>query len=173
VVRSGDVVLLEMATRSRTGPAGLLAAAALLALAGCAPGAPPGVDKAVLDEAVSRAIGDPNSCLLIAEKGSGDVLYRYNTATACAREFPDCDGPGTMQLKDLLKAVAGDGRERKLSCNTLADGSRGVGWAAGPIAGRDWVYAAMMEGDRAFPGMMMADRLQSAFRRARVSGGPG
>jgi hypothetical protein len=145
------------------------AAAALLLLAGCAPGAPPGVKKQALDDAVSRAIGDPNSCLLIAEKGSGKVLYRYNTATACARAFPDCEGPGTMKTKDLLETVAKDGRPRQLSCNTLADASRGVGWAAGPVAGKDLVYAAMMEGDRAFPGMMMADRLEGAFRRARLS----
>ena len=146
-----------------------IAAAAALVLAACAPGAPPGVDKAALDEAVSRAVGDPNTCVLIGEKGSGRALYRYNTATACARDFPDCDGPGTMKLKDLLEAVAKDGQPRRLSCNTQADASRGVGWAAGPIPGRDWVYAAMMEGDRAFPGMMMADRLEGAFRRAKVS----
>ena len=138
-------------------------------MAACAPDAPPGVEKQTLDAAVSRAVGDPNTCVLIGEKGSGKVLYRYNTATACARAFPDCDGPGTMQVKDLLKAVAEDGKPRKLSCDTTADASRGVGWAAGPIAGRDWVYAAMMEGDRAFPGRMMADRLEGAFRRAKVS----
>jgi len=27
----------------------------------------------------------------------------------------------------------------------------------------------MMEGDRAFPGRMMADRLEGAFRKAKVS----
>jgi hypothetical protein len=127
-------------------PEPIAAAAALLILAACAPGAPPGVKKQALDDAVSRAIGDPNSCLLIAEKGSG-----------------------TMKTKDLLEAVAKDGRPRQLSCNTLADASRGVGWAAGPVAGKDLVYAAMMEGDRAFPGMMMADRLDGAFRRAGLS----
>jgi hypothetical protein len=148
-----------------------LCAGALILLAACAPGAPPGVDKARLDEAVSRAVGDPNTCVLIAEKGSGKVLYRYNTATACARAFPDCEGPGTMKTKDLLEAVAKDGRPRTLSCNTVADASRGVGWAAAPIAGRDWVYAAMMEGDRTFPGLMMADRLEGAFRRAGLSAG--
>jgi len=30
----------------------------------------------------------------------------------------------------------------------------------------------MMEGERAFPGRMMADRLEGAFRRAKVSKGP-
>jgi hypothetical protein len=130
------------------------------------------VDREALDAAVSRAIGDPNSCLLIAEAGSGRTLYRYNTATACAREFPACEGPGTRKVSDLLEATAKDRKARQLSCNTLADASRGVGWAAGPIAGTDLVYAAMMEGDRAFPGRMMADRLEGAFRSAKVSKAP-
>ena len=145
------------------------AAGLTLALAACAPSAPPGVDRDQLDAAVSRAIGDPNSCLLIAERGSGRVVYRYNTATACARAFPACDRPGASKLSALLKTAVADGRPRMLSCATQADASRGVGWAAGTIAGTDLVYAAMMEGERALPGRMMADRLSGAFRRAKVS----
>jgi hypothetical protein len=159
-------------TRSRRPPRVLaLAAAAALVMTACSPTAPPGVDRDELDAAVSRAIGDPNTCVLIAKAGSSRALYRYNTATACAREFPACDGAGTRKLKDLLEATAKDRRVRTLSCNTQADASRGVGWASGPIAGTDLVYAAMMEGDRAFPGRMMADRLETAFRRAKVSKG--
>jgi hypothetical protein len=127
------------------------------------------VDHDELDAAVSRAVGDPNTCVLIGKAGSGQVYYRYNTATACARDFPACDQPGTRKLKALLEATAKDRQPRALSCNTLADASRGVGWASGPIAGTDLVYAAMMEGDRVFPGRMMADRLETAFRRAKVS----
>ena len=97
------------------------------------------------------------------------MLYRYNTATACDRELPACDGPGQLKTKGLLEAVAKDRQPRMLSCNTLADASRGVGWAAGPIEGTPYVYAAMMEGDRSFPGRMMADRLNGAFRRAKLS----
>ncbi|MEW5685462.1 MAG: hypothetical protein AB1942_11120 [Pseudomonadota bacterium] len=130
------------------------------------------MDRDELDAAVSRAVGDPNTCVLIAEAGSGKVLYRYNTATTCARAFPACDGPGAREVKDLLEATAKDRQPRALSCNTQADASRGVGWASGPIAGTDLVYAAMMEGDRAFPGRMMADRLEGAFRRAKVSKTP-
>lgn len=125
-----------------------------------------------LDAAVSKAVGDPNTCVLIAEAGSGKVLYRYNSATTCAREFPACDQPGTRKLSGLLDAVAKDGQPRTLSCNTQADASRGVGWAAGPVAGTKFVYAAMMEGERAFPGRMMADRLEGAFRKAGVSKAP-
>jgi hypothetical protein len=145
-----------------------LAALALAAfgLAACSPGAPKGVDKDALDAAVSRAIGDPDSCLLIAEQQSGKLVYRYNTHTACARPLPACAGAGTatQTIDQLLKTTLKDGQTRTLSCSTTADASRGVGWAAGPIPGKGLVYAAMMEGDRAFPGRMMADRLARAFR---------
>jgi hypothetical protein len=147
-------------------------ALAFVALSACSPRGVPGVDRAALDEAVSRAIGDPNSCLLIAERGSGKVLYRYNTATACAREFPSCEGGGATKLGKVLEATAKDGRPRLLSCYTLADRSRSVGWASGPVAGKPYVYAALMEGERAFPGRMMADRLEGAFRRAKLSPPP-
>ena len=147
----------------------MVALASAAGLAACSPDAPPGVDKEQLDAAVSKAIGDPNSCLLIGKANSGKVLYRYNTATACAREYPPCAGEGAMTVAKLLDATAKDGKVRKLSCDTLPDGSRGVGWAAGPVPGKPLVYAAVMEGDRAFPGMMMADRLDGAFRRAGLS----
>jgi hypothetical protein len=135
------------------------------------------VNRDELDAAVSKAIGDPASCLLMAKAGSDRVTYRYNSATTCARELPACsaDGKATgakTKVGDLLEAVAKDGQARQLSCDSAADGSRGVGWAAGPIAGTDLVYAAVMEGDRSFPGRMMADRLEGAFRRAKVSKAP-
>ena len=142
------------------------ACAAALVLAACSPGLPPGVDKDQLDDAVSHAIGDPASCLMLAEQSSGRMVYRYNTHAACDRALPACDAPGTRKIDDLLAQTAKDGQTRQLSCNSAADASRGVGWAAGPIPGKGLVYAAMMEGDRAFPGRMMADRLQTAFRRA-------
>lgn len=144
---------------------------AAVALGACSPSAPKGVDKDQLDAAVSRAIGDPASCLLIAEQASGKLVYRYNTHTACARQLPSCGGPGgrdggPQTLDQLLRATVKDGQARTLSCNSTADASRGVGWAAGPIPGKGLVYAAMMEGDRAFPGRMMADRLSRAFKEA-------
>ena len=140
----------------------------VLALAACSPGAPKGVDKDTLDAAVSRAIGDPASCLLIAEQGSGKLVYRYNTHTACARTLPACAGAATSEqtLDQLLKATLKDGQARTLSCSSAKDASRGVGWASGPIPGKGLVYAAMMEGDRAFPGRMMAERLARAFKDA-------
>ena len=148
-------------------PIAILSLASLI-LAACSPGAPKGVDKDILDEAVSRAIGDPDSCLLIAEQATGKLVYRYNTHTACARPLPACAGraAGTQTIDQLLKATARDGQPRTLSCSSTLDASRGVGWASGPIPGKGLVYAAMMEGDRAFPGRMMADRLSRAFQDA-------
>ena len=147
----------------------MIALAATLGLSACAPDAPPGVNRDDLDAAVSKAIGDPSTCVLIAKAGSVRLLYRYNTATACDRELPACDVPGVTKIAAVLKATASNSQTRTLSCNSTSDASRGVGWAAGPIEGTDLVYAAMMEGDRAFPGRMMADRLAGAFRRAKVS----
>ena len=134
-------------------------------LAGCSPGAPKGVDKAQLDEAISNAVGDPATCVMIAEQATGKVVYRYNSHTACARSLPACDTPGQRTVEDLLKGTAKDGKARALSCYTAADASRGVGWASGPLAAKGLVYAAMMEGDRAFPGRMIADRLSRAFAK--------
>ena len=157
-----------MVTRSRFALLGLAAALSLGALAACSPGAPKGVDKDTLDAAVSKAIGDQNSCLLIAEQASGKLVYRYNSHAACARQLPSCveAAPGPQSLDQLLKATLKDGQGRAMSCNSIADASRGVGWASGPIPGKGLVYAAVMEGDRAFPGRMMAERLSDAFKDA-------
>jgi hypothetical protein len=139
-----------------------------LMLAACSPGAPKGVDKDTLDAAISRAIGDPDTCLLIAEQASGKLVYRYNTHTACARLLPACagDAKAAQTIDQLLKATRKDGQPRRFSCPSTADASRGVGWASGPIPGKGLVYAAMMEGERAFPGRVMAERLDQAFKDA-------
>ena len=140
--------------------------ALLLTLTACAPSAPKGVSKDVLDAAISKAIGDPTTCVLMAERASGKRVYRYNTHTACARSLPACEGAQSRTVDDLLRLTVKDGRTRTLSCNTAADASRGVGWASGVIPGKNLAYAAMMEGDRAFPGRMMAERLEGAFAKA-------
>jgi hypothetical protein len=156
-----------MAQPLKTFAALALAAGALCA---CGPSAPKGVDKEKLDEAVSKAIGDPASCLLIAEQASGRLVYRYNSHIACDRELPACDAKGMRSIDQLLAATRKDGQPRQLSCYSTADASRGVGWASGvlpgPTPGKEpLVYAAMMEGDRSFPGRMMAERLDNAFAR--------
>ncbi len=141
-----------------------LAGLAAITLSACAPDTPKGVDRDRLDEAVSRAIGDPTTCLLIAEQAGGRLVYRYNNHTACARALPACDASGTRTVDQLLKATLTDGQPRTLSCSTTNDASRGVGWASGVLPAKHLAYAAMMEGPRAFPGRMMAERLDRAFK---------
>ena len=143
-------------------------AVAAAALAACAPSAPKGVDKEKLDAAVSDAVGDPASCLLIGQMAGGKIVYRYNTATVCDRELPSCQasgqGPAAWKVKDLLAATVKDGQPRALSCNTTADASRGVSWASGVLPAKGLAYAAVMEGTRTFPGRMMADRIEPRFK---------
>jgi hypothetical protein len=137
-----------------------------LALSACGPHLPKGVDPDKLDQSVSDAIGGPQTCVLIGRQGSGQVIWRYNTHTTCARTLPACDGPGQRTVDDLLKATAKDGQARALSCNSAADASRGVGWASGVIHGHGLVWAAVMEGDRALPGRIMAEEMQGALQDA-------
>lgn len=152
---------------------GALAAAATLALltCACAPKGPEGVDTALLDEQVGRAIGDPSTCVLLAERDGGKVVYRYGTNMTCARTLPACQGAGTLTI-DALKDAAAKGDERAISCPSLPDGSAMVGWAAGPVQAApgakygDLVYAAVMEGERALPGREIKSRLESALTRA-------
>ena len=146
------------------GPALVLAAA--VALSACGPHLPKGVDPDKLNDAVSDAIGDPDTCMLIGRQGSGEVVWRYNTHTTCDRSLPACDAPKLRTVDDLLKATARDGQPRQLSCNSTADASRGVGWASGVIRGKGLVYAAVMEGPRALPGRIMSDKVEGALQDA-------
>jgi hypothetical protein len=150
--------------------AGLTAAALLaLTLAACSPSAPEGVEKAVLDEAISRAVGDPGTCVILAERGSGKTVYKFGGLVACGRGMPACEGQKTQSVEDLAKAAAADGQARTASCPSTADRSRGVAWAAGPVEGRELVYAAAMEGANTPPGLVIADKLDGAFRRAGLT----
>ncbi len=147
-----------------------LAAAVLLAalaLAGCSPGAPKGVSKDVLDEAVTAQIGDPNTCVLIGAAGSGAVVYQFGSHVTCGKAWPSCDSAEARTTDTLLKAVAHGAPPVQASCRSAPDGSRGVGWAAGPVSGHaDLVYAAAMEGANTPPGVIIADKLRQAFERA-------
>lgn len=134
------------------------------ALAACSPQAPAGVDKNVLDEAISRAIGDPGTCVLIAREGK--VVYQYGTHMVCGRELPACEGAATRTLAQLVTAAPTEGNPKTASCRSNPEGTRLVAWAAGPIEGRDLVYAAVMEGDLVPPGIVIADKLKGAFRDA-------
>lgn len=137
-----------------------------IVLAACGPGLPSGVDRGRLHAAISSAIGDPNTCVLIAPAGGGRVAFRYNSHITCARTLPTCQGADQGTVADLLKAVAADGQARALSCPSSPDGARTAAWAAGPAPGRALVYAAVMEGERALPSRVMAERLARAFKAA-------
>ncbi len=151
-------------SRRRPSPWGL--AFLVVIVSACSPRLPTGVDTERLQEAISAGIGDPATCVLIGTRGSAKVAFRYNTRTTCARELPTCVGAARGTVGDLLRAVASDGQARAVSCSASDDGTRGVAWAAGPVSGRDLVYAAVMEGERTLPGHVMADRLAGAFKDA-------
>ena len=69
----------------------LAVAASALTLAACDPPGPKGIDAEMLRQQVSKAIGDPNTCVLIVEKGSGNVVWRFGGYTTCAMGRPACD----------------------------------------------------------------------------------
>jgi hypothetical protein len=151
--------------------AAALSSALILAalLAACAPKAPAGVSKDKLDDAVGGAIGDPATCVLIAERPSGKIVYQFNNHIACGRLLPACAGGAARQtVQQLLRATLADGRPRMTSCTWSNDPSKGISWASGPIPGKNLTYAALMEGQRALPGRMMAERLEDAFKSTGV-----
>jgi hypothetical protein len=143
---------------------------ALLALAAaCTPKSGQGLDHDALDAAIGRAVGDPATCVMLADRASGKVVYRFGDGIECARTLPRCDGPGTITVQGAL-ALATQPGGRMVSCPSNADGSRTVGWAAGkvPNTKRDLIYSAVMEGERALPGQEIAARLADAFGNAGV-----
>jgi hypothetical protein len=121
--------------------------------------------RAALDQAIGQGVGDPSTCVLIADRASGKVLYQYGEIFNCVRGLPACDRPGVMSARDALPlaAIAGG---REASCPSSADGSRMVGWAEGAVGSKsaDLVYSAVMEGQKALPGHEMAARLAEAFQ---------
>ncbi|MDP1965402.1 MAG: hypothetical protein Q8K93_24720, partial [Reyranella sp.] len=132
-------------------PSHLALAALSLILTACGPSAPKGVDAERLRSEVSKAIGDPYTCVLLVEKGSGDVIWRFGDYSTCARSLPSCQGAARLNADGLGKLAAA-GEERTLSCASTADGGSRVGWASGtaPMSEgakhRDLAYAAVMEG---------------------------
>lgn len=144
---------------------------ALVMLAACEPTAPKGIDADTLNETVGNAIGDPNTCVLLVEKGSGKVVYRYGTHATCARTMPACSSAETISPDDLGKlAAAGD--TRAVSCTSDPETGARVGWASGPVEKSpgaqygDLAYAAVMEGPTVLPGREISVRVQGAFRKA-------
>ena len=81
----------------------MIALAATLGLSACAPDAPPGVNRDDLDAAVSKAIGDPSTCLLIAKDGSGLEAGRDIVGGAYTSYF-HVDVGGNVGIKNFSPA---------------------------------------------------------------------
>lgn len=143
-----------------------LAAGLVLGLSACAPAAPDGLDEDVLNREIAAGIGDPTTCVLVARQSDGEVVYQYGGAVACGRAYPSCEDGASRSAQELLAGLGAPPRSVAISCPTAADGSRSVGWAAGPVSGRPLTFVAVMEGQRALPGLVMTDRLARAFTRA-------
>jgi hypothetical protein len=146
----------------------VLALSALLLFAACAKpagsgGGGPKFPSDALDQAIAGTIGDPTTCVILADRLTGKVVYRYGERFNCERPLPACDRAGTLTAVFALKLASA---ERHASCASVADGSRTVGWAEGRVPGakRDLVYSAVMEGQRALPGEEIAERLADAFQ---------
>ena len=165
---------------TRTGPSGppepvrraliLGVLTVAVTLAACAPPSGRGLQESQLDSQISQVVGDPSTCVLLADRASGQVVYRYGEEANCARALPACDSPGTLDARDALKYASRPGG-RMASCPSVPDGSRQVGWAEGPVRSvshRDLIYSAVMEGQRALPGHEINARLFDAFEKAGV-----
>ena len=158
-----------MATRSKRRPDPLLRTAALAALvlvAACTPPAGQGLPRERLDDLIGRSIGDPATCVLLADRATGRIVYRYGDRVTCDAALPACDRPGTLTAADTLRLI--EGGPRMVSCPSSNPG-RGVGWAAGPAPGaRGLNYAAVMDSSRALPGREIRVRLEGALRDAGI-----
>lgn len=145
----------------------VLLALAAAGLAACSPKLPEGVDQSVLVEAVGRSIGSPSTCVVIGD-AKGRLVWRAGGYVTCSRNLPTCEG-ATTTAEALLKSSLGK-PARFLSCPS-AGGNR-VGWAIGPVPTspgkppRDLTYVAVMEGDKALPGIEIQDRVERAFKKA-------
>ena len=140
---------------------------AAVTLTACGPQAPRGISHDLLETAVNEAIGDPNTCVLIGEARSGRVVYQFGSHVTCGKAWPSCGQGGDRTPDALLKSTIRGGPPVRASCSSNTDGSRGVGWAAGSIPGHpELAYAAAMEGKSTPPGVIIADKLERAFKAA-------
>lgn len=159
--------LREAAMTGRWAAVGLVAALLLSSCAKSPGSAASALPGDALDHAIGDAIGDPTTCVVIAERATRRIVYRYGERFNCVRGLPACDRPGVMSAENAL-ALADTADGRGASCSSSADGTRRVGWAEARIAGpkRDLIYSAVMEGERALPGQEMMGRLAGALAAA-------
>lgn len=131
---------------------------------GAGHGRAPRLPTAALDQAIAQGIGDPDTCVLLADPATRKILYRYGDEFNCVRGLPACDRPGFLTATQAVK-LAGQTGGRQTSCNAIPDGSRTVGWAEGTTTSlkHPLLYSAVMEGQTALPGHEIAARLTDAF----------
>ena len=132
--------------------------AAVLLLAACAPKGPEGVDPDLLAQAVGQSVGDPGTCVVLAKRDSGKIVWKSAKSYVCARTLPSCVTAAQRSVEDLAREAA--------KGTVLTVGCSNVTWAAGPTRREDLVFAAVMQGERALPGIEITRRLEGAFERA-------
>ncbi len=136
--------------------------------------APRGADVHQLDAAVSAAVGDPNTCVLLVEKGSARVVYRFGGYRACNSELPACTDPAATLTAEALGKLAAAGDTRTISCDGGPGGVNRVAWASGPApkspgsTAGDLAYAALMVGPTVLPGREIAIRLEAALVKGGI-----
>ncbi|PZR32638.1 hypothetical protein [Caulobacter segnis] len=144
-----------------------LIAVAAVGLSACSAKLPADVDEAALTQAIGRSVGSPSTCVIVAD-AEGRTVWRGGGYITCSRNLPSCDGAQT-NAETVLKAGLGK-PARFTSCPTT--GANTVGWAVGPVPSgegkppRNLTYVAVMEGERALPGLEIKERLERAFRKA-------
>ena len=118
-------------------------------------------DRACVDVCPVQCIYefDPATNVLFSEEqaGSGKVLWRSSNMTVCTVDRQACTRPGTTTVLARAEEVA-------KGAAPVVTGCESVSWASGPTPRDGVVYAAVMYGERALPGMEMARRLDSAFK---------
>ena len=145
-----------------------LVAITAVGLSACSAKLPADVDEAALTKAIGRSIGSPSTCVIVAD-AQGRTVWRGGGYITCSRNLPSCQGGETTTAPDVLKASLGK-PARFISCPTT--GTNTVGWAIGPVptgAGRpprNLTYVAVMEGDKALPGLEIKERTERALEKA-------
>ena len=105
---------------------------------------------------------------MIVADAQGRTVWRGGGYITCSRNLPTCQGE-TTTAADVLKAGLGK-PARFTSCPTT--GNNTVGWAVGPVPTgegkpqRGLSYVAVMEGERALPGLEIKERAEQAFEKA-------
>jgi hypothetical protein len=130
--------------------------AAVIGLSGCAPHLPKSVNEATLQQQIASTIGDLNTCVILAESGSGKVAWVNGLPAACRIKYSACTVDKLISVKDLAQSAAKTGLP-------VATGCQSVSWAAGPAGHGKLVYGAVMSGERALPGIEIRRRLDEVF----------